>query len=286
MGRELACAASSSRDLAIVEKHDRQVIGDVRIATDVNDEMTFRQALAGRWQALNHAVGTECGRQFPGGRWRRGGRRFADLDGPGAASGSAVIELDELFCTPISESSEASYGPCVLSCATDGPASVTVTSAAPDPRSRTTAGGYPARGPSAPAARLSQRRPPRGSRRYTGLKVNRIRPPGRVAQWESARFTRERSQIRNRRAHAWFSLRASPNLGLSPRTLRAGPNSCAGLNSGPKARTTLFPCRMGTYCNKPAYVAGFAERPDLAYPKAFCGVAVHRRPQAPWTAGA
>ena len=46
---------------------------------------------------------------------------------PGAASGSAVIELGELFCTPISESSEASYGPCVVSCATDGPAPVIVT---------------------------------------------------------------------------------------------------------------------------------------------------------------
>ena len=45
---------------------------------------------------------------------------------PGAESGSAMIELEELFWTPISESSELSYGGCVASCTTDGPALVTV----------------------------------------------------------------------------------------------------------------------------------------------------------------
>jgi hypothetical protein len=48
-------------------------------------------------------------------------------DVPGAARGNAVIELEELFCTPIRESSELSYGGCVVSCATDGPALVIVT---------------------------------------------------------------------------------------------------------------------------------------------------------------
>ena len=31
----------------------------------------------------------------------------------------------------------------------------------------------------------------------SGSKPNRLSGPGRVAQWESARFTRERSQVRN-----------------------------------------------------------------------------------------
>src|SRR2546421_3286821 len=55
-------------------------VTDVRVPADVDGEVPFGQALAGRGQALDHAVGTEGGRQFAA-AGRCGRDRFADLDG-------------------------------------------------------------------------------------------------------------------------------------------------------------------------------------------------------------
>jgi hypothetical protein len=45
---------------------------------------------------------------------------------PGTLSGNAVIAFEELFWTPISESSDDSYAGWVASCAMEGPAAVIV----------------------------------------------------------------------------------------------------------------------------------------------------------------
>ncbi len=63
---------------------------------------------------------------------------------------------------------------------------------------------------------------------------NRLRPSGRVAQWESARFTRERSQVRNPPRPSSESPVSTGVVGspsVAPRSAKSGGGPNSGLNS-------------------------------------------------------